>query len=175
MLNRGALRQVYYRMDFTQILHQMKEHFWLMGNRILISLEKETSGTLQRNPWQNKERLEPGTFGLAKEKDRVKASDYPMRRVIIATNAAETAVTFENCWAVVDTCLVNQMTHDPIARTTLQSTVQCAKSASKQRGGRAGRMIRALREDCDSNGMEQYARNRTTSATAATDISPINA
>ena len=32
----------------------------------------------------------------------------PWRRVIISTNAAETAVTFQNCWAVIDTCLLTR-------------------------------------------------------------------
>ena len=61
--------------------------------------------------------------------------------MIIATNAAETAVTFKDCWAVVDTCLVNQVVFDPQTRTTIQATVPCARSASIQRGGRAGRNV----------------------------------
>ena len=40
-------------------------------------------------------------------------TSLPSRRVIIATNAAETTVTFKDCWAVIDTCLVNQMVYDP--------------------------------------------------------------
>ena len=63
----------------------------------------------------------------------------PDRRVIIATNAAETAVTFKDCWAVIDTCLVNQMIYDPVAKTQIHATVPCPKTASKQRAGRAGR------------------------------------
>ena len=42
----------------------------------------------------------------ASEDARVKDPDsLPWRRVIISTNAAETAVTFKDCWAVIDTCL----------------------------------------------------------------------
>ena len=63
----------------------------------------------------------------------------PWRRVIISTNAAETAVTFKGCWAVIDTCLVNQVVYDPVAKTQLHATVPCPKIASKQRAGRAGR------------------------------------
>ena len=61
--------------------------------------------------------------------------------MIISTNAAETAVTFQDCWAVIDTCLVNQMVYDPVAKTQLHATVPCPKTASKQRAGRAGRTI----------------------------------
>ena len=65
----------------------------------------------------------------------------PARRVIIATNAAETAVTFKDCWAVIDTCLVNQMVYDPVAKTQIHATVPCPKTASKQRAGRTGRTL----------------------------------
>ena len=65
----------------------------------------------------------------------------PARRVIISTNAAETAVTFKDCWAVIDTCLVNQMVYDPVAKTQIHATVPCPKTASKQRAGRTGRTI----------------------------------
>ena len=37
------------------------------------------------------------------------------RTVIVATNAPETGVTFENCMFVVDTCLVNIVYYDPSA------------------------------------------------------------
>ena len=63
----------------------------------------------------------------------------PWRRVIISTNAAETAVTFKHCWAVIDTCLVNQVIYDPVAKTQVHATIPCPKTASKQRAGRAGR------------------------------------
>ena len=65
----------------------------------------------------------------------------PVRRVIISTNAAETAVTFKDCWAVIDTCLVKQMVYDPVAKTQIHATVPCPKTASKQRAGRTGRTI----------------------------------
>ena len=61
--------------------------------------------------------------------------------MIISTNAAETAVTFKDCWAVIDTCLVNQMVYDPVAKTQIHATVPCPKTASKQRAGRTGRTI----------------------------------
>ena len=78
----------------------------------------------------------------ASDDARVKNPELlPWRRVIITTNAAETAVTFKDCWAVIDTCMVNQMIYDPVAKTQLHATVPCPKTASKQRAGRAGRTI----------------------------------
>ena len=39
-------------------------------------------------------------------------TNWAQRTVIVATNAAETGVTLENCMLVVDTCLVNVIYHD---------------------------------------------------------------
>ena len=61
------------------------------------------------------------------------------RTVIVATNAAETGVTFENCMYVVDTCLVNIVYYDPSANVKVQATVACSKAAAAQRAGRTGR------------------------------------
>ena len=61
------------------------------------------------------------------------------RNVIVATNAAETGVTFEKCILVVDTCLVNVIYHDPSTNVKVQATMPCSKAASEQRAGRTGR------------------------------------
>ena len=42
----------------------------------------------------------------------VEPSTLTARTVIVATNAAETAVTFHKCWLCIDTCMVNQMMYD---------------------------------------------------------------
>ena len=70
---------------------------------------------------------------------RVEPSTLTARTVIVATNAAETAVTFHKCWLCIDTCMVNQMMYDATLRAKVQQTVPCSQAASMQRGGRAGR------------------------------------
>ena len=64
---------------------------------------------------------------------------WSQRNVIVATNAAETGVTFERCILVVDTCLVNVIYHDPSTNVKVQATMPCSKAASEQRAGRTGR------------------------------------
>ena len=63
----------------------------------------------------------------------------PLRRVIVATNAADTAVAFYRCWLCIDTRMVNHMMYDASLRAKVQQTVPCSQTASRQRGGRAGR------------------------------------
>ena len=71
----------------------------------------------------------PDKKGLAKEQFRPTV-EYPIRQMIIATNAAETAATFENCWAVVPPFHVQ---HRSVSKDSIQT-----------KGGRAGRMLPGL-------------------------------
>ncbi len=64
----------------------------------------------------------------------------PRRKVILATNVAETSVTVEGISAVVDTGLSRQLVYDP--RVGLDRLVlgPISKSSAEQRAGRAGRL-----------------------------------
>ena len=48
--------------------------------------------------------------------------ELPSRTVIVATNAAKAAVTFNQCWLCIDTCMVNQMMYDASLRVNVQQT-----------------------------------------------------
>ena len=62
------------------------------------------------------------------------------RTVIVATNAAETAVTFHKCWLCIDTCMVNQMMYDATLTvikgegTTDSSLLSSSISAARRKG-----------------------------------------
>ena len=65
-------------------------------------------------------------------------TSWSERTVIVATNAAETGVTYEKCMYVVDTCLVNIVYYyDPSAAVKVQATVVCSKSAAQDRSSPA--------------------------------------
>jgi ATP-dependent helicase HrpB len=61
------------------------------------------------------------------------------RKVVLATNVAETSVTVEGVTAVVDTGLVRQMEFDPSVGLDRLRLVPISKASSDQRAGRAGR------------------------------------
>ena len=93
--------------------------FVIMGEP---DFDKSRKGDLKNIAMRSltQERLEKKTpLGIAKEQDRVDSGDFPMRRVIIATNAAETAVTFE----IVGRWLI-RVWSIRWQKTTLQSHVQ---------------------------------------------------
>ena len=86
----------------------------------------------QNGNWSNEGRLQ-------RTATKPNYLDWLERTVIVATNAAETGVTFENCILVVDTCLVNVIYHDPSTNVKVQATMPCSKAAAEQRAGRTGR------------------------------------
>jgi ATP-dependent helicase HrpB len=61
------------------------------------------------------------------------------RKVVLATNVAETSVTVEGVTAVVDTGLARQMEFDPSVGMDRLRLVPIARASAEQRAGRAGR------------------------------------
>ena len=61
------------------------------------------------------------------------------RRVILATNIAETSLTIQGVRVVVDAGLVRQSHFDPVTGMTRLETVRISRASAEQRGGRAGR------------------------------------
>ncbi len=61
------------------------------------------------------------------------------RRVVLATNVAETSVTVEGVRAVIDSGLARQLRFDPATGLDRLETVRIARAAADQRAGRAGR------------------------------------
>ena len=61
------------------------------------------------------------------------------RRVILATNVAETSVTVEGVRAVVDSGLARQRRYDPTTGLDRLETIRISRAAAAQRTGRAGR------------------------------------
>jgi ATP-dependent helicase HrpB len=61
------------------------------------------------------------------------------RRVVLATNIAETSLTLDGVSAVVDTGLQKLIRHDPRTGTDRLETVRICRYSAEQRAGRAGR------------------------------------
>ena len=61
------------------------------------------------------------------------------RKVILATNVAETSLTIPNVTTVIDLGMVKQKRHDPTRGVDLLTLTTISRSAATQRAGRAGR------------------------------------
>jgi ATP-dependent helicase HrpB len=64
----------------------------------------------------------------------------PRRRVVLATNVAETSLTIEGIGAVVDCGFERRPQFDPVACSTRLERVRISKASAEQRAGRAGRL-----------------------------------
>jgi ATP-dependent helicase HrpB len=74
----------------------------------------------------------------AEEQDRA-LLPQGRRRVVLATNVAETSVTVEGVTAVVDSGLARQMIYDPSVGLDRLELVNVSRASADQRAGRAGR------------------------------------
>ncbi|KAK3811164.1 MAG: P-loop containing nucleoside triphosphate hydrolase protein [Benniella sp.] len=66
--------------------------------------------------------------------------DSRMRKIILATNIAETSITIQDVVHVVDSAKVKETNYDPIKRMTTLLPTWISASSLKQRAGRAGRV-----------------------------------
>lgn len=64
----------------------------------------------------------------------------PIRKVIVATNVAETSITIPGIRYVIDTGLARILEYNPRSRTTSLHIKEISKSSADQRKGRCGRM-----------------------------------
>ena len=62
------------------------------------------------------------------------------RKVVVATNVAETSITIEDIVAVIDCGKVKETSFDPISNMVKLEEVWASRAACKQRRGRAGRV-----------------------------------
>lgn len=72
------------------------------------------------------------------EQDRV-LRPAARRRIILATNVAETSVTLDGVTGVIDSGLVKELAADPASGLERLSTIRISRASAEQRAGRAGR------------------------------------
>ncbi|KAJ9517335.1 hypothetical protein QJQ45_016702 [Haematococcus lacustris] len=62
------------------------------------------------------------------------------RKVVVATNIAETSLTLEGVVYVVDSCFVKQRAYNPLLGLEALCAAPCSQASAAQRAGRAGRV-----------------------------------
>ena len=80
-----------------------------------------------------------GELSLAEQHVALVRGDADTRRVILATNVAESSITVPGVHAVIDTGLAREPRFDPNSGFTRLQTVNISRASADQRAGRAGR------------------------------------
>ncbi len=80
-----------------------------------------------------------GSLSLAEQDAALRPSPEGHRRVVVATDIAETSLTVEGVRVVIDSGLTRAPRHDPATGMTRLTTVTTSRSSATQRAGRAGR------------------------------------
>ena len=81
-----------------------------------------------------------GGLPLERQQRAIAAPAPGVRKVVLATNIAETSLTIEGIQAVVDSGLERVARFDPLTSTTRLATRRISRASARQRAGRAGRL-----------------------------------
>ncbi|HEY9110189.1 MAG TPA: ATP-dependent helicase HrpB [Rhodanobacteraceae bacterium] len=81
-----------------------------------------------------------GELSLAEQRAALAPADAGTRRVILATNVAESSITVPGVRAVIDAGLAREPRFDPASGLTRLATVNISQASADQRSGRAGRV-----------------------------------
>lgn len=81
-----------------------------------------------------------GNLKLAEQQLAIQPCHNGARKVVLATDIAETSLTIEGVRVVIDTGLARKPQFDPNTGLTRLTTEKIAKASAEQRAGRAGRM-----------------------------------
>jgi ATP-dependent RNA helicase TDRD9 len=85
------------------------------------------------------------------------------RKVIIATNIAESSITIPDIKYVIDFMLTKELYYDPVSKSESLQLHYSSKASSKQRAGRAGRVadgfvFRMCSQSFYENGIPEYPK-----------------
>lgn len=81
-----------------------------------------------------------GDLSLDQQQQAIAASKNNQRKLVLATNIAETSLTIEGVTLVIDSGLENVASYDPSSLSNKLILRQIAKDSAVQRAGRAGRL-----------------------------------
>ncbi len=81
-----------------------------------------------------------GKLTQQQQQQAINAPEAPYRKIVIATNIAQTSLTIEGITVVIDSGLQREAVFNPKTGLTQLRTQQIAKSSAIQRAGRAGRL-----------------------------------
>lgn len=114
---------------------------FLPGQREIRAVGRALQEALHQRGWQDV--LLAALYGGLSLQQQQRAIELPpdgQRKVVLATNVAETSLTIEGVSVVVDSGLVREADFDPGTGMTRLATRRVSQASAAQRQGRAGRL-----------------------------------
>ena len=111
---------------------------FLPGRREIARVQSVLSQTLQRDDVETV--ALHGELSLAEQQLALAPAEEGMRRIVLATNVAESSVTLPGIRTVIDTGLAREPRFDPNSGFTRLETMTISQASADQRAGRAGRV-----------------------------------
>ena len=128
------------------VMHALATHsgsilVFLPGQREILQVARELGGALQR-AGLDRVIIAPlfGSLSLQRQQQAIEPAPPGLRKVVLATNIAETSLTIEGIEVVVDSGLVREGVFDSATSMTRLTTRRISKASARQREGRAGRL-----------------------------------
>lgn len=113
---------------------------FLPGQREIRQVERELATALSGDG-QRDVRLAPLYGGLdLKQQQAIEPAPQGQRKVVLATNIAETSLTIDGISTVVDSGLAREPRFDTSTGMTRLATTRISRASAEQRMGRAGRL-----------------------------------
>ncbi len=114
-----------------------------------------------------------GELGAAEQDAALDDNPRAPRRVILATNIAETSLTLPRVRCVIDSGLVRRAVFDPVTGMSRLETRRISRASAEQRAGRAGRVAAGRCYRLWSEGAHRSLAAHTPPEILETDLAPL--
>jgi ATP-dependent helicase HrpB len=147
---------------------------FLPGKREIIGVAKSLGGAL-RGVGEGQVQVSPlyGGLSLERQQEAVLPAPPGQRKIVLATNVAETSLTIEGISVVVDSGLVREPVFDPKTGMTRLTTRRISSASAEQRQGRAGRQSEGFCYRMWSEEQQVQLRAQPTPEILQADLAPL--
>ena len=114
-----------------------------------------------------------GDLAAEAQDEAIRPSRPGRRKVVLATNIAETSLTIEGIRVVVDSGLVRRSVFDPATGMSRLETQRISRDSAEQRQGRAGRLAPGVCYRLWSEGAQRSLAPFSTPEIAEADLAPL--
>lgn len=115
---------------------------FLPGQGEILRLQRELQQAVTENSMSDSVSLSPlyGALSLEKQREAIRPVAADRRKVVLATDIAESSLTIEGITTVIDSGWARKPAFDPRLGMTRLSTRRISRASAEQRAGRAGRL-----------------------------------